>query len=490
MNNKSDQTASNYGKWWVMAVIGTGILMGALDMSIVNVSLPTLVGQLNTEFGTIQWVILGYVLVITSMVMTAARLADMIQKKKLYIVGLIVFTISSLLCGFSPNVGFLIFSRVLQGLGAVIMQAVGIAIIVEVFPPKERGRAMGIIGSVISVGISIGPAIGGIIIGEVGWRWIFFVNAPIGLIALFIGLKALPSTAPLQPNQRFDMPGAAILLIALVCFSLGMTMGQNHGFGTGVVRVLLVIFVFGVMFFLFVEKKGTHPMVDLTLFKDPRFCLNLLLCFLSFIILGGIFIMPFFLELVKHYPITQIGLLMMATPAFMGIVAPFSGMLSDRFGTRGISIAGLFVITAACFGISTMHADVTVYGYLLRMMPLGIGMGMFQSPNNSAIMGAVPPKRVGVASGLMSLARSLGHITGLPLMGSIFVTIILSVTNQTVLTDIRQVPIDALVAGFTGTYRIAAIIIFIAALLSILGIWFDKKYSSSHQRIAKNSVAD
>jgi EmrB/QacA subfamily drug resistance transporter len=475
MEMHSNQTTLYAGKWGAMLAIGLGVIMGALDMSIVNISLPTLVEQLHTKFATVQWVVLGYVLVITSTMLGAARLGDMYKKKTIYNWGLVVFTLGSLLCGLSPNVWWLIAFRVLQGFGAVVTQALGPAIIVEAFPPSERGRALGISGSIASVGISLGPPIGGLIIGLVGWRWVFLINVPIGIIALLAALRFLRTTPPRQVNQSFDGTGAIILLLSLVGFALSMTIGQHQGFRNGLVQGLFIISAAGMIGFLAVEKKVKHPMVDLSLFRNIPFSLNLMMGFLAFVALSGVFLMPFFLQLVKNYPPQQIGLIMMITPVAMGLIAPVSGNLSDRFGTRGISITGFLIIAGGCLSISTLTSDVGVLGYLLRVGLLGIGLGFFMSPNNSAIMGAAPPERLGVASGLMALTRNLGHTTGMPIMGAIFTATLLASANMSTLTDITTAPTHALVSGVTSAYRIGAVLIFTTTLLAVVVLWIDKK---------------
>lgn len=481
MEIQSNQTTSYAGKWGAMLAIGLGVFMGTLDMSIVNISLPTLVEQLHTKFATVQWVVLGYVLVITSTMLGAARLGDMYKRKKLYNGGLVVFTLGSLLCGLSPNVGWLITFRVLQGCGAVITQALGTAIIVEAFPPYERGRALGMIGSIVSVGISLGPAIGGLIIGLVGWRWVFLVNVPIGIIALLAALRFLLTRPPRQVNQSFDGTGALILLISLACFALSMTMGQNQGFRNSLVQGLFITSVVGMILFLVVEKKVKHPMVDLSLFRNIPFSLSLMMGFFAFVTLSGAFLMPFFLQLVKHYPPQQMGIMMMLTPVTMGLIAPVSGMLSDRFGTRGISMIGLLFIAGGCLSISTLTSDVGVLGYLLRVFPLGIGLGLFQSPNNSAIMGAAPPERLGVASGLLALSRNLGQTTGIPIMGAIFTATLLASAKMSTLTDITTAPTHALVSGVTSAYRIGAVLIFTSTFLTMMALWIDKKRKANQK---------
>ncbi len=460
-----------------MLAVGLGVFMGALDMSIINISLPTLLEQLETNFATVQWVVIGYVLVITSTMMGAARMGDMYEKKKLNNWGLALFTIGSLLCGFAPNVGWLIGFRVLQGLGAVLMQALGIAIIVEAFPPWERGRALGIMGSIISVGISLGPAIGGIIIGMVGWRWIFLIKVPLGIIAIIASLRFLPKVAPRQVNQRFDVLGAIVLLVTLGCFALGMTIGQIHGFMNGPVLTMLSLAFIGIITFLGIEKRVRQPMVDLTLFRNISFGLNLMMGFFAFITLGGVFIMPFFLQLVKHYTPQQIGLIMMITPVTVALVSLLSGMLSDRFGTRALTIIGLFILAGGCYSISTLNEEVGVVGYLIRMFPLGLGLGAFQSPNNSAIMGAAPPERLGVASGLLSLTRSLGQTTGMPIMGAIFTATLMTSAEMTALSSMTEVPPQALVSGLTNTYLIGAIFLIITTFITIIVLWINGRKS-------------
>ena len=479
METQTNQTTSNAEKWGVMLAIGLGIFMGTLEMSIVNISLPTLVEQLHTKFVTVQWVVLSYALVITSTMLGAARLGDMYEKKRLYNLGMIVFTIGSLLCGLSPDIGWLIAFRAIQGCGAVITQALGAAIIVETFPSYERGRTLGVLGSVASIGISLGPAIGGLIVGWIGWRWIFLINVPIGIIAFWAAVRFLVARPPQQVNQSFDSTGALILLITLCCFALVMTIGQNQGFRSSFLLVLLIISVVGMGSFLIVEERVKHPMVDLSLFRNLPLNLALMTGFFSAIPLSGMFLMPFFLQLVKHYSPQQVGLIMMITPAAVGLIAPLSGILSDHFSTRGInpqgiSIVGLLVIGVGCLAISTLTPNISTLGYLLRMCPLGIGFGLFISPNNSTVMGAAPPERLGVASGLMSLTRNLGQTLGMPIMGAIFTSTLLTSAKLSKIIDISAVPPQALAKGLANAYRIGAFLIFAITLLTILTLWLNK----------------
>jgi EmrB/QacA subfamily drug resistance transporter len=462
-------------KWSAMAGIGTGVLMATLDVSIVNISLPTMVEALHTSFATVQWVILSYLLVLTSMMLSIARLGDMFSKKKLYSAGLGLFTVGSLLCGLAPTVGWLIAFRALQGMGAVMTQALGSAIITEVFPDSERGRALGVIGGIVSVGLAFGPPIGGILIGLAGWRSIFLVNVPIGVVALLIVTRHVPSLTPARREQRFDLLGAGIMLVTLICYALAMTLGEELGFNGVEVQVLLLVTVAGTIGFFLVEKRVSQPMIEPALFRNILFTLNLMMGFLVFISVAGVIIFPFFLELVKGYRTEQMGLLMMVVPISMGIFAPIAGAMSDRFGPRGISLIGLLVVIGGCLTISTLHKEVSAVGYILRMVPLGMGLGIFQSPNNSAIMGAVRRERLGVASGLLALSRTLGQSTGIPLMGALFVTLVYRYGDMPPGGSLNSAPAEALVAGITGTYRIAALIILGSTVMAAVALWIENR---------------
>ncbi|MEJ2726820.1 MAG: MFS transporter [Deltaproteobacteria bacterium] len=375
----------------------------------------------------------------------------------------------------ASTVEWLIAFRVLQGCGAVINQALGMAIIVEVFPASERGRALGLTGSIVSVGLAMGPAIGGIIVGLVGWRWIFWVNVPVCIFAIIVVLRSVPAFVPQETRQRFDVRGAVVLLVTLVCYALAMTIGQNMGFSNGLVQALLVTAGVGIAGFLVLERSIDQPMVDLGLFKNTLFSINLVMGLLTFVVLGGgIFILPFFLQLVLGYPPYYIGLLLMVVPTTVGLVAPIAGALSDRYGPRGISLVGLLVLSFGCFSISTFHAQLSAWGYIIRVIPLGLGIGIFQSPNNSAVMGAAPVERLGVASGLLALSRNLGQTTGIPFVGSLFTAISLA-SARVQSMDITALPAKALVAGLSGTYHVTGTVVLVAAGLAFFAFYKERK---------------
>jgi len=461
-------------KWLVLLSMAMGTFLSTIDGSIVNVALPTLESELHTDFATVQWVVVAYLLVITSLMLGIARLADMIGKKRIYMTGMVVFVTGSLLCGLAPSIGLLIAFRVFQGCGAVMIQALGMGIVTENFPRAERGRALGTMGTFVSLGISLGPTLGGLLIGTVGWRAIFLVNLPVGVAGLVMVRHFVPDWRP-PGGQRFDIWGAVIMLVALLALALGLTLGPEYGWRTPWIVTLLIGSGIGLVVFLSVEMRLDQPMVDLKLFRDVLFSISLLTGFMVFVVLAGQFVLPFYLEEVKGFGPGRTGLFLTVVPAALGLTAPVAGMLSDHYGSRGISLAGLVVIVGACLSISTLEVDTSTTGYILRLLPLGFGIGLFQSPNNSAIMGAAPRERLGVASGLLGLTRNFGQTTGIPLMGAIYASRVLSVAHLPPGVDVTDAPPWAIVKGIGGAFTVGAGLIALAVVLAAVAFRLERR---------------
>ena len=473
-NPNPEINVSRY-KWLSLAAVGLGVLMATIDISIINVSLPTLVQTFRTDFPTIQWVILSYVLVITSTMLSMARLGDMVGKKKIYLLGLLIFALGSFLCGLSPSVYWLIGFRALQGCGAVMIQSLGAALVTEAFPARERGRALGVIGGIVSVGLALGPPVGGLIIGLASWHWIFLINIPIGFLAFGATWLFIPPLKTKREALRFDVLGGLVLLATVIAYSLGMTMGQHLGFRNAQVLLVLSGAGLGLGLFILVEKKSSQPMLSPTLFKNILFSINLLMGWLVFIVLGGTFILPFYLELVKGYPTEKVGLLMMVVPLSMGLISLAAGALSDRFGPRGITLAGLLLLVVGCLSIADLRVETTVWGYIFHLLPLGLGLGLFLAPNNSAVMGGAPKEHLGVASGLLALSRTMGHTTGIPLAGVLFTAGMMASGRVRSAADLTQAPPQDLVNGLAATFHTTALMITIATALAVLAVWLDRR---------------
>lgn len=463
----------DYGrKWHVMIAIAMGIFLGTIDGSIVNAALPTLVEELDTRFAAVQWVILGYLLTLASLTLSIGRLGDMTGKRPIYTSGFALFTAASTLCGLAPSIGLLIAFRILQGAGAAMIFALGFAIITEAFPPGERGKALGVAGSVVSVGIAIGPALGGVIIDTLSWRWIFLVNLPVGIIGTWTAHRFVPQVAP-PGGQRFDFPGAATFFVMLLSVMLALTLAQEEGFGSPVILSLLALCAAAGGTFLAIERRVRQPMLDLGLFRNRLFTVNLATGFMSFVAIAGLLVLiPFYLQDVLGYDVRTMGLLLAVVPIGLGVVAPISGAWSDRIGPRPVLVVGLLVMLAGYLGLTTLAVDTSAWRYIMAAVPVGVGIGIFQSPNNSAVMGAVPHEQLGVTSGMLTITRITGQITGIAVLGTFWAA---RVRAQTGVADPTDAPIGAQVAGLTETMTAVALLIAVALAMAIWSLRRERR---------------
>ncbi len=415
-------TANN--KWWVMTAVAIGVFLSTIDGSIVNVALPILARELGAPFAAVQWVVLAYLLTLVTLMMAVGRLADLHGKKQLYVLGFVIFTLGSLSCGLSPNVGFLVTSRVAQAVGASLLMALGAAIATEAFPAEERGRAMGTIGVMVSIGLISGPTVGGLLLGVFSWHAIFFVNLPLGVLGTTLALRVIP-TRPPPPPEPFDLAGALLLFVALLSFLLGVTLGPQLGFTSLWVLLLGAASLLGFVLFVRTEMGKPSPLIDLSMFRSSRLSVHVVTGALTFVASSGlVLLLPFFLQDLQERPPAEAGLLLVVAPLTMGIAAPVAGYLSDRFGTTPLTASGLAVLVFGYSLVGTLELDTSSAGYVARVAWVGLGMGIFQSPNNSAIMGSVSRDRLGVASGLLSLTRTLGQTTGVALIGAVWAALV------------------------------------------------------------------
>lgn len=453
-----------------MAAVGMGIFLSTIDGSIVNVALPTLTRHFGATFATVQWVVLAYLLAISTLMLSVGRLADMIGKKPLYSAGFVIFTIGSMLCGLAPSIYWLIGFRVVQAVGAALILALGMAIITESFPRSERGKALGISGAIVSVGIVIGPTLGGFLIDGFSWRWIFYVNLPVGIAGTWLAWRYVPNIKP-AGGQRFDFWGAITLFISLLSLLAGLTLGQNSAFADQRILLLLVSFVLFLLLFIVIELRSDQPMIDLRLFRNSEFNVGLITGFITFLTIAGtIMLLPFYLENVLGYTPREVGLLLAVVPIGLGISAPISGSLSDRLGTRPITVVGLTVLLVGYYALSKLTADTSIAGFLLRFLPLGIGMGIFQSPNNSAIMGSASAGRLGIVSGLLAFTRTVGQTTGIALLGALWAGRVIYYAGEKLSGGATEASPKIQANALQDTFLSMTIVIGFALLLALWGL--------------------
>ncbi|GAB4166786.1 MAG: MFS transporter [Roseiflexaceae bacterium] len=450
-------------KWWALAAVGSGVFMATIDGSIVNIALKTIQDSLGAEFHSVEWVVLCYLLTITCLLPTMGRLGDMFGKRRIALIGFVVFTVSSGLCGVAWNIESLIVARVLQGIGAAMLQGVSSALLVTAFPPNERGQALGYIGTIVAAGILTGPVLGGVLLRYADWPSIFWVNVPIGIIALFVALRALPDDRT-RSDQKFDIPGAIILAGALLLILYALTEGQVWGFADPRTIGLLVIGIVGMIGFIIWEQRAAAPMINLQLFVNRSFSLSLVAALASFLALSFNFLLlPYYLQEVLGFNPQQTGLTLIASPAVLALVAPISGRLSDRFGPRWLGVAGLGIAAVGLFSMTSLGTTSTQLDVILRLLLIGLGIGLFQSPNNSTIMGSVPRSALGIAGSLQAVMRTLGQTAGVALAGAVWAVLVTSAAGQS-FSPITSAPAEALVSGMHGAMVVAGII----ALLGII----------------------
>ena len=470
-----DGTIDYSRKWYVMSAVAMGIFLATIDMSIVNVALPTLVRSFDSEFAVVQWVVLAYLLTLATLMLSIGRWADIVGKKPLYTVGIAIFTVGSALCGLAPTVYWLIGFRVLQATGAAMTAALGMAIITEAFPASERGKALGISGSIVSVGIVLGPTLGGILIDALSWHWIFFVNVPIGIVGIFMVARFVPNFKP-AGGQRFDYGGAITLFVSLTCLLLALTVGQRVGFSRPPILLLFSGWAVFLAVFVVIELKTSQPMIDFSMFENRLFSINLITGFITFVTIAGtIILMPFYLEEVLGYETRQVGLLLAVLPLAMGLIAPLAGSASDHFGARPITVIGLLVLMAGYVALSTLDQQTTTLGYMVRFLPIGLGMGIFQSPNNSAIMGGVSRDRLGVASGLLALTRSLGQTVGVATLGALWAGRVVYHMGGVLLGGATSAAAPVQAAALSDTFHVIVVLMGLALMLSVWGLIQERR---------------
>jgi EmrB/QacA subfamily drug resistance transporter len=414
----------------------------------------------------VEWVVLAYMLTLCTLMLTVGRLSDMIGKKRLYLGGIIIFTVGSALCGLAPNVHMLIAFRVFQAIGAVMTMATGSAIITAAFPPAERGKALGVMGTMVSLGIIAGPTIGGLILQSLTWHWLFFVNLPIGLIGIFMVARFVP-TDHTRTKQRFDLAGAGTMFLLMISALFALSIIQDEGLKNPLVFGLFALALVSLISFILIERKSSNPMINLAIFKNRQFSTNLVTGFLVFICTAGTSLLyPLYLQNVLAYSAGQTGLMLAIVPVIVAIVAPISGALSDRTGSRPITTLGLFILVLGFVAVSSLSINTSTIGYLLRFIPVGIGIGMFQSPNNSAVMGSVPRENLGIASGLLSLTRTVGQMTGIAILSAVWENRVAFHNGSFVPGGATFAPLTAQVSGLLDTVSLSIVLLIISLLIS------------------------
>jgi EmrB/QacA subfamily drug resistance transporter len=404
----------------ILLAVAVGTFMSALDSSVVNMVLPNISAYFHTSLATIEWTVMSYLLVVSSLLLSFGRLGDMYGHKKIYLVGLIIFTAGSLLCGLSPSVLVLIIFRGIQAVGAGMLMAMGPAIVTDTVSPRERGKALSVTAVSVAIALTVGPVLGGALTSAFGWQSIFLINIPIGILGFLLAKQTIP-----QHNERavqpFDFVGAGVIFLALISILLPLSMVEKYGWQNPLILILIAAGLGLTVGFAWWEKHTKYPLFDITLFHNRLFSMSNISALLNFMAQFTIILLiPFYLQRLRGLSPAQAGLLYLPMPLATMIIAPISGTLSDRMDSRYLSSVGMAIIAAGMGMLSNLKVDSPDLFMVVGLIIVGFGIGLFQTPNNSAIMGSVPNSKRGVASGMLATMRNIGMVLGVAISGAIF----------------------------------------------------------------------
>ncbi len=415
-------TPSNQ-KWFILLAIGIGTFMSALDGSVVNTILPVIRTSLNSDVSAIQWVVAIYLLTVSGLLLTVGRLGDLRGHRIVYLGGFLVFILGSALCGMAQTAGQLVAFRVVQALGAAALQASSPAILTRAFPSTQRGQALGIQATMTYLGLTVGPSLGGWLAQAASWRAVFYINVPVGLLALALAYRFVPADRRERGEERFDLAGALLFSAGLVSLLLGLNQGGNWGWASAPILGLLGGAAVLLFIFVRVENRARWPMLDLSLFRNRTFTAAVISAVCNYMgMYVVLFLLPFYLIQARGLNSAQAGLLLTAQPVVMALVAPFSGTLSDRIGARLPATLGMMIMAVGLFILSRLQPMTPTVAISAALAVCGLGIGMFVSPNNSSLMGAAPRNRQGVAAGMLAMARNVGMVLGIGMSGAILTT--------------------------------------------------------------------
>jgi len=445
---------------WALASLSLSMLLSSLGTSIANVGLPNLAQAFNASFQEVQWIVLAYLLAITTLIVSVGRLGDITGRRRLLLAGIVLFTVASVL-GVAPTLWLLIAARAAQGLGAAIMMALTMAFVGETVPKAKTGSAMGLLGTMSAIGTALGPSLGGVLIAGLSWRAIFLVNVPLGILTFLLANRYLPvdRRGPKTDRAGFDTVGTLLLALTLAAYALAMTIGRGS-FGP-LNMALLLAAGFGVGLFVLAEARAASPLIRLAMFRDPVLSASLAMSALvSTVMMATLVVGPFYLSRALGLDAALVGLVLSVGPLVAALTGVPAGRIADRFGVQRMTIVGLIGIAAGSFILSMMPAISGIPGYIAPIVVITSGYALFQTANNTAVMTDIRPDQRGVISGMLNLSRNLGLITGASVMGAVF-----ALASATI--DITTARPEAVATGMRITFAVAAILIVVALAIAV-----------------------
>ncbi len=446
---------------WGLTGLALSMLLSSLGTSIANVGLPTFAQAFDATFQEVQWVILAYLLAITTLVVGVGRLADRLGRRRLLESGILLFTLASVLCAFAPALWLLVAARAVQGMGAAVMMTLTLAFVGETVPKEKTGSAMGLLATMSAVGTALGPTLGGALIAGAGWPALFLANVPLGILALLLVQRHLPADLPASKTDRgaFDFAGLALLAFTLGAYALAMTLGRGH-FGM-INGALLSGAVIGAGLFVRTERKAALPLVRLATLREPVLGAGFAMGALATtVVMATLVVGPFHLSGALGLDAARVGLVMSAGPVVAALAGVPAGRVVDRFGTHPTVLAGLIAMAAGSCAMALLPIGFGVAGYVFPLVVITAGYALFQAANNTAVMTSSGPAQRAVTSGLLTLSRNLGLVTGASVMGAVF-------AMGATATDLPAAGPAAVASGTRATFAVAAVLVVLALAVGV-----------------------
>jgi EmrB/QacA subfamily drug resistance transporter len=406
-------------KWLTLAAVSVGLFMIMLDNTVVNVALPSIERDLNAGLSELQWIVTGYALTFAALLLVGGKVADAYGRRLIFVIGIAVFTLASLLCGLSGSSEMLIGARVLQGAGAALMNPATLSLIAAAFPPRERGTAIGIWAGVSALALAIGPLVGGLITEHLNWNWIFFINVPFGLVGIAASFVLIQESRD-ETHERLDLPGLATSGLGLFALTYALIEANTYGWTSTRIVGSFVVAAIALVVFVVLERHQRAPMLQLELFRNRTYTgANLAMLLVSLSMFGVFFFVSLFMQNVLGYSAVQAGAAFLPMTILIILVAPIAGRTADRVGSRGLMTVGMTLIAIQLLLFSRLSVDSSYWHLLPSLVIGGLGMALTMTPSTAAATRAVPVDKAGVGSAVLNSARQVGGTMGIAVMGAI-----------------------------------------------------------------------
>lgn len=473
--------------------ISLAAFMSGLDGTIVNIALPTLSASFNLSTSTVSWVATAYLLVMAGCVLIFGKISDVIGFRKVFLLGFIIFTTGSFTCGFLPDLlnsfPSLVASRIFQAIGGAMITSIAPAMITEYIPQVQKGKAMGIVMTMAALGTALGPTIGGVLTQYLSWHWIFFINIPVGFLAVFLGAKEIPRDKEVRSLTGFDRLGAALIFIGLATLLFVVSEGFSLGWTSPIILGLAAVAVVSLLVFVVHELRSPDPLLDLRLFRNRNFfCTNMILALVFFSFSGINYLLPFYLQYVRGFGASNAGLIMSSLSIAMMIAGILAGLLFNRVGPKRLSILAAVLLVSAYFLMTRLHTDTAIGYVVVSLAVIGFGLGMCISPVSNMVMNSVPRAKAGMVSSLTSLERFAPLTLGIAAFNMVFMGGTLHIAKQEGVTQLAPIAMkqEVLSAGFDFAFLLSlalGVVILILALIARQEIHPDYQNSQSNESV-------